>query len=596
MAAAVVALGVVAVAVALFAIERIPVEVSSLALVVLLVTAGLLTPQEALAGFSSDAVIFIFALLAMTQGLEATGVMRLVSERVLAVARLGRGVFTVALLAVVCAFSTVASNTAVTAAFLPIVAEAARRTGIPLRRLLLPVAFSSMLGGTIFLFGTSTNLVVSAAMERLGLRPIGFAELAPVGIVLAVVGIGATVVLAGRLLPELSERQGLDLDLVQREYVTEIVVGAGSPLVGKPLGEIDRAVDVPVLGVVRKGAALAADPRQVLAAEDRLIVGGSSRAVLRAEAARPAVEGTRAERSAESLPIPSLVVEAWIPPTSALVGRSVDAARFADVQGLTLLGVHRHPALRGLHRAGRLGPPGSARYGALSVGDVLLLRGPEERVRALVDGNDVTLLGEIEHRPLRYGRAGLAAAIFAVAVAAAGLRLTSPAIAGLCGLLAMIATGCVDSRTAFRVDWRVVILIGSLLALGAAMEKSGAGELVARNIIPLAAFAGPRGVLCAVMLLTIALSIPMSNQASALVMVPIAFHAAVDLGLDPRPFVMGTCLAASCAFMTPLEPSAALVYGPGHYRFADFLRVGAPITAVMLVLLTVAVPVAWPFR
>jgi di/tricarboxylate transporter len=521
--------------------------------------------------------------------------MRLVSERVLTVARLGRGVFMVTLLGVVCGFSTVASNTAVTAAFLPIAAGAASRTGIPVRRLLLPVAFSSMLGGTILLFGTSTNLVVSEAMERLGMRPIGFAELAPVGIVLAVAGIAATVVLAGRLSPEISEPGALDL--VRREYVTEIVLGAGSPLVGKALRDVDGAFDLPVLGVVRKGAALAPDARHVLAIEDRLIVGGSPGDVLRAEGARRTVEGARgaAAASAESRTGSALVVEAWIPPTSALVGRSVNAARFAEVHGLTVLGVHRHPALHRLHRADRLGAPGPARYGPLSVGDVLLLRGPEERLRALVEGNDVTLLGEIEHRPFRYGRAGLATAIFALAVAAAGLRLTSPAIAGLSGLLAMIATGCIDSRTAFRVDWRVVILIGSLLALGAAMEKSGAGELVARNIIPLAAFAGPRGVLCAVMLLTIALSIPMSNQASALVMVPIAFHAAVDLGLDPRPFVMGTCLAASCAFMTPLEPSAALVYGPGHYRFADFLRIGSPVTALMLVLLTLAVPTVWPF-
>jgi di/tricarboxylate transporter len=593
MPAALVALGIVAAAVALFAIERIPVEVSSLALVVLLVAAGLLTSQEALAGFSSDTVIFIFALLAMTQGLEATGVMRLVSERVLTVARLGRGVFMVTLLGVVCGFSTVASNTAVTAAFLPIAAGAASRTGIPVRRLLLPVAFSSMLGGTIFLFGTSTNLVVSAAMEGLGMRPIGFAELAPVGIVLAVAGIAATVALAGRLSPELPEPGALEL--ARREYATEIVLGAGSPLVGRALGDIDGAVDLPVLGVMRKGAALAPDPRQVLAVEDRLVVGGSPSDLLRAEGARPAVEGADAERSAERRGSSALVVEAWIPPTSALVGRSVDAARFAEVHGLTVLGVHRHPALHRLHREERPGAPGPARQGPLSVGDVLLLRGPEERLRALVEGNDVTLLGEIEHRPFRYGRAGLATAIFALAVAAAGLRLTSPAIAGLCGLLAMIATGCVDSRTAFRVDWRVVILIGSLLALGAAMEKSGAGELVARRIIPLAGLAGPRGVLFAVMLLTIALSIAMSNQASALVMVPIAFHAAVDLGLDPRPFVMGTCLAASCAFMTPLEPSAALVYGPGHYRFADFLRIGSPVTALTLVLLTLAVPTVWPF-
>jgi di/tricarboxylate transporter len=593
MSAGLVALGVVALAVALFAIERIPVEVSALALVVLLVAAGVLTAEEALAGFSSDTVIFIFALLAMTQGLEATGVMRLVSERVLTVARLGRGAFLVTLLGVVCGFSTVASNTAVTAAFLPIAAGAASRTGIPLRRLLLPVAFSSMLGGTILLFGTSTNLVVSEAMERLGMRPIGFAELAPVGIVLAIAGIAATIALAGRLSPELPEA---GVELVRREYVTELVLGAGSPLVGKALRDVDAAVDLSVLGVVRKGAALAPDPRHVLAVEDRLIVGGSPSDVLRAEGARRAVEGARAAApSGERRSGSPLVVEAWIPPTSSLVGSSLDAARLAEVHGLTVLGVHRHPALHRLHRADHHGAPGPARYGPLSVGDVLLLRGPEERLRALVEGNDLTLLGEIEHRPFRYRRAGLATAIFAAAVAAAGLRVTSPAIAGLGGMLAMIATGCVDARTAFRVDWRVVILIGSLLALGAAMEKSGAGELVARTLIPLAEFAGPRGVLCAVMVLTIALSIPMSNQASALVMVPIAFHAAVDLGLDPRPFVIGTCLAASCAFMTPLEPSAALVYGPGHYRFSDFLRVGSPVTALMLVILTVAVPAVWPF-
>jgi di/tricarboxylate transporter len=593
MPAALVALGVVAVAVALFAIERIPVEVSALALVVLLVAAGLLTPQEALAGFSSDAVIFIFALLAMTQGLEAAGVMRLVSERVLTMARFGRGAFMVALLGVVCGFSTVASNTAVTAAFLPIATAAAARTGIPVRRLLLPVAFSSMLGGTIFLFGTSTNLIVSEAMERLGMRPIGFAELAPVGIVLAAAGIASTIVLARRLSPELAH--GGRLGSVEREYVTEIVLDAGSPLVGKALGELDGPVDLQVLGVMRRGTALAPDPRQVLAPGDRLVVTGSPSDVLRVEDVRPAVEGTPADVSAGGPRGSSRIVEAWIPPTSALVGRSVDVGRFAEAHGLTLLGVDRHPALHLLYRGDRPGAPGPAPHGPLSVGDVLLLRGPEERLRALVEGNDVTLLGEIEHRPSRHGRAGLAAAIFAVAVTAAGLRLTSPAIAGLGGLLAMIATGCVDSRTAFRVDWRVVILIGSLLALGAAVEKSGAGELVARNIIPLAAFAGPRGVLGAVMLLTIALSIPMSNQASALVMVPIAFHAAVDLGLDPRPFLMGTCLAASCAFMTPLEPSAALVYGPGHYRFVDFLRIGSPVTALMLVLLVVAVPTVWPF-
>lgn len=498
----------------------------------------------------------------------------------------------VALLGVVCAFSTVASNTAVTAAFLPIASGAARRSGVPLRRLLMPLAFASMLGGTVLLFGTSTNLVVSEAMRRLGMRPIGFAELAPVGLVLAVAGIAATIALARRLSPEM---QGSPTaDLLEREYVTEVVVDAGSPLVGKAVGDVNLGSDLPVLGIVRAGSTIAADPRQVLAVEDRLVVGGGPADVIRMEAESPPAEGNGAGGVARASRSPALVVEAWIPPTSTLLGRSVRVGRFAQAHGVTVLGLHRHPALHRLHREARDGPR-AGRYGPLAIGDVLLLRGPEERIRELAQSDDVTLLGEVEHRPHRHRRAGLAVAIFATSIAAAGLRLTSPAIAGLCGMLAMIATGCVDSRTAFRVDWRVVILIGSLLALGAAVEKSGAGELVAGSIMRFAPIAGPRGVLSAVMLLTIVLSIPMSNQAAALVMVPIAYHSAIDLGVDPRPFVLGACLAASCTFMTPLEPSAALVYGPGHYRFSDFLRVGTPITLLMLAILTAAVPIVWPF-
>jgi di/tricarboxylate transporter len=189
----------------------------------------------------------------------------------------------------------------------------------------------------------------------------------------------------------------------------------------------------------------------------------------------------------------------------------------------------------------------------------------------------------------------LAVCIFASTVVIAGLRITSPAIAGLAGLVVMVAAGCVDARTAFRVDWRVVIMIGALLTLGLAMEKSGVGALLAQGVIPLVGVVGPRGVLCVLMIATVLLSVPMSNQAAALIMLPVGIHAALDMGLEPRAFAMGICLAASYSFLTPLEPSAALVYGPGRYRFRDFLRVGTPLSVLMLALLTVAVPLVWPF-
>ncbi len=587
-----VALLMVVFAVVLFAIERIPMEVSSLTLLVMLVATGLLTAEEALAGFSSETVMFIFALLAMTQGLAATGVMRLIGLRLTAFARFGPRTFVAAMLTAVCVCSSVASNTAVTAAFLPIVIATAAQVGVPKGRLLMPMAFASMLGGTIFLFGTSTNLVTSAAMADLGLGPIGFAELAPMGLPLAAASIALLTLFGGRLLRARDDT--VDDAVADRDFVAEAVLTEGSRLAGKPLSRVTQGLGIPVVGVVREGRLLPPEPGHRLAAADHLVVRGRLGDILKVRSLRSlqlwAELVLRPDRGSH------VVVEAWVPPTSALVGRSVRRLRFADRYGLVVLGLHRHPALQRQDVMATVERGEPLRAVPLAEGDVLLLSGPEERIRHVAEEGDLAVLGAVDYDRPRYDRAALALLIFGAAVATAGLQLVSPAIAGLAGMLAMIATGCVPSRTAFRVDWRIIILIASLLALGRAVEKSGAGRAVAEGLIPLAEIAGPRGVLAVVMLLTVVLSVPMSNQAAALVVLPIAVHAAMELGVDPRPFAIGTCLAASCAFLTPLEPSAALVFGPGRYRFADFLRVGTPLTVLAVLLLTFGIPLVWPLE
>lgn len=601
---ATIALLVVVAAIALFATERIPTELTSLMLVVALVLTGLLTPQEALSGFSSDTVIFIFALLAMTQGLAATGVMEEVGRRVLRFERFGPSVLVAALLVVVCAFSSVASNTAVTAAFLPIATAVSSRAGIAKGQVLMPVAFSSMLGGTIFLFGTSTNLVVSAEMESLGLGRIGFTELTPVGLVLAGVGIGVTLLLARRLLPrEPPPQETLALD--RRTYLTEVELTEGSRFAGRALSFVAPLLNAPVVGLLREGAFLPARPSEPLRPQEHLVVAGTREQVLQIQALRgvdlranvrlPTAEGAARPPTDRTAPV---LLEVAVPPTSFLAGRTLNELRVHERHGLTVLGIHRHPALeraRGAPLLDRIGGGETLSRLPLAVGDVLLVSATPEAIRPLSADASLTVLGSMERPQPRGHRAALAVFLFAAAMVAAALRVVDPAIAGLTGLIAMIVTGCVDARTAFRVDWKVVILIASLLALGLAMEKSGAGELLAGALVPLAKEAGPRGVLCLLMALTLLLSIPMSNQAGALIMLPIALHAAAHLGVAPRPFAIGICLAASCAFATPLEPSAALVYGPGGYRFGDFLRVGLPLTFLMLLLLTFAVPLVWPF-
>lgn len=197
---------------------------------------------------------------------------------------------------------------------------------------------------------------------------------------------------------------------------------------------------------------------------------------------------------------------------------------------------------------------------------------------------------------LLHSKAFLALSIFVTALVLGSAGLVPLAVAGVAGALLMVLTGCLDPKRAFRIDWRVVLLIGSMMALGSALEKSGTGQWLGGLAAELLGVGGPRLVLLCIMLLTVVLSIPMSNQAAALVMLPVGLSAAAALGVNPRTFAMGIALAASCSFITPLEPSCMLVYGPGRYRFSDFFRLGGPLTVLMLVVLLVLVPWAWPME
>jgi len=592
-------LGVVVVALVLFSFDTLPIEVSSLVVVCLLALTGVLTPAQAFEGFSNDTVIFIFTLLAMTQGLASTGVVQLVGQRLSFFARFGHQTFVMAMMVAVAAFSSVISNTVTTAAFLPVAIGAAQRAKVPKSKVLLPLAYASMLGGMIFLYGTSTNLVMSAALQRLGMPGIGVAELAPLGLPLAAIGILVVVLLAPWLLPA-REGHGAMEDWTLRDYLTEAVLSEDSRYVGKELGDISEGLGLRVIGIIRDGGALPAVPGYRLRGDERLLIEGNREAILRVKDLRGIELRPDVRLSDEELrDKDSLLIEASVPPGSPLVGRSLKETLFVERYGMVALALHRKPAIQRvtkLQLLGRIFGERSLSMLPLSVGDVLLLRGARSKVDELARGGNLTVLGGHEYQPPRYGKALLAVVLFLGALAVGSVGLVPLSVAGLTGMLLMIATGCVDSRTAFRVDWRVVLLIGSMMALGLAMEVSGAGQFLGDRVARLGAFGGPRMVMVLLMLLTILLSAPMSNQAAALVVLPVALNAAQQLGVDARPFAMAVTLAASCSFITPLEPSCVLVYGPGHYRFTDFFRLGTPLTALLVVILGLAVPWVWPLE
>lgn len=592
-------LGIVVVALVLFSIDIIPIEVSSLSVVCLLAITRVLTPTQAFEGFSNDTVIFIFTLLAMTQGLASTGVVQLIGQRLAFFARFGHQTFVLAMMVAVAAFSSIISNTVTTAAFLPVAIGAAHRAKVPKSKVLLPLAYASMLGGMVFLYGTSTNLVVSAALQKLGMAPLGVTELTPVGLPVVFIGILVVVLLGPLLLPA---RHGGEeaREFSLRDYLTEAVLPADSSYLGKELSEITEGLGLRVIGIVRNGESLPARPSYRLEGDERIIIEGKRDDILRVKdlrgiEIRPDVRLSDEEVSGRN----AVLVEASVPSGSPLVGRSLKETLFVERFGLVALGLHRKPAIQRLTKLQMLGRTfgeKSLSSMPLSVGDVLLLRGPRSRLGELSDGTTLLVLSDYEYQPPRYGKALTAVCIFLGALAVGTLGLLPMSVAGLAGMLAMIATGCVDARIAFRVDWRVVLLIGSMMALGVAMEVSGTGQFLGGLVSKLSAYGGPRTVLLMLMVLTILLSAPMSNQAAALVVLPIALSAAKGLGVDPRAFAIGVTLAASCSFITPLEPSCVLVYGPGHYRFTDFFRLGTPLTAALVAFLVVAVPFFWPFH
>lgn len=592
-------LGIVVVALVLFAIDTIPIEVSSLVVVCLLALTGVLTPAQAFEGFSNDTVIFIFTLLAMTQGLASTGVVQLVGQRLAYFARFGHQTFVMAMMVAVAAFSSIISNTVTTAAFLPVACGAAHRAKVPKSKVLLPLAYASMLGGMIFLYGTSTNLVVSAALQRMGMQGIGVAELAPLGFPLAIIGILVVVLLAPLLLPA-REGQGGAESWTLRDYITEAMLPPDSRYVGKELADITEGLGLRVIGVIREGQTLSAVPTYRLQGDERLIVEGTRSDIMRVKDLKGIEIRPDVKLSDEDLDVKDTVlIEASVPQGSPLVGRSLKETLFLERYGMVALALHRKPAIQRLTKLqllGRIFGERSLSLLSLSVGDVLLLRGPREKVSELARAGNLVVLGGHDYQPPRYGKALLAVVLFLGALAAGTLKLAPLSVAGLTGMLLMIATGCVDARLAFRVDWRVVLLIGSMMALGLAMEESGAGEFVGDAVAGAGTYGGPRTVLALLMVLTIVLSAPMSNQAAALVVLPVALNAAQQLGVDPRSFAMGITLAASCSFITPLEPSCMLVFGPGHYRFTDFFRLGTPLTAILVAALVVAVPWVWPFQ
>ncbi len=582
-------LALVLVALVFFSFEWVSSDVVALGLVLALIVTGLLPPKDAFAGFGSDTVIMIFALLVMTAALIKTGVVDLVGRAILQRAGTKTNTLLLVVMLGVATLSAFISNTAAAAFFLPVVLGIAAKSKTSPSSLLMPLAFASILTSSVTLISTSTNLVISGLMTNQGLAPMGMFELAPVGIPIAIVGITYMFFIGRRLIPQRAPTSGLLEEFGVRSYISEVLILDDSPLVGKTLeaANLGRDLDITVIRVLREPDHYLWPRRDMmLRARDVLLIEGARNELLKVKETagieiRPEVTLSDPDLRSED----ATLVEALVVPGSPLVGRTLRGIGFRERYGLQVLGLNRHGRnlLDKLSRA------------LLRVGDVLLVQGRHESISRMSRDGALSVLNAVTETPPQRPRALRAMAIFGASLLLGTLNVLPLAVAVLLGAFLTFVTRCITPVEAYRdIEWRVVILIACMLALGQAMSVTGTAPYLAQHVALATKDFPPVWLLGGFFFLTVLLTQPMSNQAAAAVILPIAVQTATHLGLNPRAFAMAIAVAASCSYLTPLEPACLMVYGPGRYKFFDFIRVGGPLTAVVFALAMWLVPKYWP--
>ncbi|MBI3158553.1 MAG: SLC13 family permease [Chloroflexi bacterium] len=577
------------IALLLFSFERVPADITALGIMLALILAGVLSPAEAFSGFGSDAVIMILGLLVLTQALVNTGVVDRVGRAIMRKTGSESNRLLWVVMLSVATLSSFMSNTAATAFFVPITLGLAQQAKTSPSRLLMPLAFASILASSVTLIGTSTNIVISGLMVQRGLEPLGMFELTPVGLPIMLAGLAYMLTLGWRLIPIRETADGPEQPFAIQPYLSEISIQPGSAFIGKSIGEsgLGEDHDLTVLRVIRKRNRFLA-PRATLRlrAGDTLLVEAPLEEIDRlGQTLGLAVRGHVAVSDPSLQSEDVRLVEAVILQGSPFVRRTLRRLRLRERYGLQVLGIRRHgqTILRKISDT------------RMFVGDELLIQGDPETVEALEQENAFRVLSAVPTRRTNERNAPKAIAIFVGVILVTALDLLPLPVAVMVGVLLAFVSRAITSEEAYRdIDWRAIILIGCMLSLGTAMEVTGAAQFLATLIVQFTGTTDPKWLLSGFFALSLFLTQPMSNQAAAVVTVPIAMQTAFQLGYNPRAFAVMIALGASCSFLTPLEPSCLMVYGPGNYRFIDFFKVGSILTVLVYLIAILLVPLVWP--
>lgn len=581
-------------AIILFATERIRADLVALLVLLAVLLTGLVTVEEAFSGFSNPAVITVWAIYIVSASLTHTGIADYMGKYLGKVAGTGEARLIFVLMLAVGGMSAFMNNIGAAAVMLPVTVALGKRANVAVSKLLIPLAFGSLLGGITTLIGTPPNLLTSAALIEAGLEPFSLFDFTPLGLIILFSSLIYMLLIGRRLLPGYSATHIHGEDLVQeyhlRDYLAEVHVLPKSPYIGKTFSEtqLGEKAGLTIMGVQRNDqTAFGPIHNMHIESGDILFVEGQHEHILKLEETGGISILPETIRDADLKSPEATVAEIVVSQLARFTGQNLEEMNFRSRYGLTVLAIWRNeePIIGRLSKV------------PLQLGDTLLVHGRRERIEDLRDDNSFLLLRPPDGPSPRLNKAPINLIIFVSMISLVAFGILHIATAAVLGAAISVLTGCLSMDEAYKsVEWKSVFLIAGMLPLGIAMETTGTAQLLSDGIITLTGDYGPRGVMLGIFILTGVLTAFMSNAAAAVLIAPIAIQTAYSQGVDPHAYVMGVALAASCAFVTPIGHQVCiLVYGPGGYRFSDFTRVGVPLTLLIWVLMLIFLPVFWPF-
>ena len=582
----------------LFVTETFPLDITAMIILAVLLICGFLEPIEAIKGFSNPAVITIALLFVLSHALQKSGVLEFLVVKLNELTETSKLLGLFVFLFSVAVASAFINNTAIVAIFIPVTIRLARQYHLSPSKLLMPLSYVAILGGTLTLVGTSTNLLVNSIyVESTSASPLGMFEFAKFGIIMLLIGLTYVLFAVPFLIPSRTVTSSLTQSYHMGGYLTELKISHESPLVGKTCQDraINRNYDITVLDILRDGELISRDIRDyILQKNDILFVRGSLENFLRMKEVEKVNMLTDEKLTqAELVHDNNTLVECILANQSELVGKSLMEINFRRRYGSFILAIRREGAI--LRR--------KIAHVILRSFDTLLVYGSRDKLKELADSGNFIVLGEIDATLKKNRFWWMSIVVICSVVLMAALGFVPILKGAMIGVVVLLVLKVLSANEAYQtINWQVIVLIAALIPIGYVIEDSGTAYWIGNGLKDIVNLVDnqslqPFIMLSLVYLTTIILTEIVSNAATAIIMTPIAISAAVQMNLDPRPFIFSVCYAASASFITPIGYQTNLmVYGPGGYKFSDYVKVGLPLSMLLWIVATIVIPILWPFK